>query len=195
MCSPRPFEMAGVGARRLESPPPTCSRHLSQPRSSSSRGCAACCGAGAAMCACGWMLTAPTRPSLRRGQPSVALEVHHTGPGTNGCAWLGVSCPRGLEPLVHAALQAAYPNCGLTVAECELGIAPSVLRVKKHTAFLRRSKPTQRFEFDREPPVNRLLTVMGACGEPAFVQISLTPTPAAFESFARCLFKHQEARI
>ncbi len=132
---------------------------------------------------------------LMLGQPSVALEVHHTGSGANGCAWLGVSCPQGLEPLVHAALQAAYPNCGLTVAECELGIAPSVVRVKKHTAFLRRSKPTQRFEFDREPPVNRLLTVMGACGEPAFVQISLTPTPAAFESFARCLFKHQEARI
>ena len=33
----------------------------------------------------------------------------------------------------------------------------------------------------REPPVNRLLTVMGACGEPAFVQLAMTPTPAFFE--------------
>jgi len=129
------------------------------------------------------------------GQPSVALEVHHAGSGGQEHAWLGVSCPQGLEPMVHAALQAAYPNCALTVAECELGIAPAVLRVKKHSTFLRRSKPTQRFELDREPPVDRLLTVMAASGESAFVQISLTPTPAAFETFARYLFRRHEAQI
>ena len=36
---------------------------------------------------------------------------------------------------------------------------------------------------------------MGACGEPGFVQIALTPTPALFERFARRLFKLREERL
>jgi Replication-relaxation len=43
--------------------------------------------------------------------------------------------------------------------------------------------------------MNRLLTVMGACGEPAFVQIAMTPAPALFEALAKHLYKHHEARL
>ncbi len=129
------------------------------------------------------------------GQPSLALEVHHSGTSGSGSAWIAISCPRGLESMVEAALQSAYPNCRLSAPECELGIAPQLLRLKKRSEFIRRGKPMLLLARDREPAVNRLLTVMGACREPAFVQIALTPTPAAFESFARYLFKHREARL
>jgi hypothetical protein len=129
------------------------------------------------------------------GQPSIAMEVHHAGGDGGGFAWLGVSCPRGLEGVVEAALRSAYPNCRVSAAEYLLGVAPVVLRLKKQTEFIRRGKPLPSLERDRQPAVDRLLTVMAACGEPAFVQIALTPTAASFESFARHLFKSREAQI
>ena len=56
-----------------------------------------------------------------------------------------------------------------------------VLRLKKHAEFINRAKLIEEAERRSDPPINRLLTVMGACGEPAFVQIAMTPTPALFE--------------
>lgn len=132
------------------------------------------------------------------GQPSLSLEVHHTGQRNSalaGHAWIAISCPAGLEPVIEAALQSAYPNCRLSAPAYAVGLAPHVLRLKKRSEFIRRGKPMSRFERDREHAVDRLLTVMGACGEPAFVQVVLTPTPASFESFARHLFKRSEAEI
>ena len=129
------------------------------------------------------------------GQPSVALEVHHAGARSAMGGWLGVTCPRGVEQMVEAALQVAYPNCRLSKAACPVGVPPHVLRLKKQHEFIWRSAGAERFERDPEPAVNRLLTAMGACGEPAFVQFALTPTPAAFETFARRLFKRHEAEI
>jgi predicted transcriptional regulator len=128
------------------------------------------------------------------GQPSLALEVHHEA-GTPSSAWLAVSCPTQHQRMVEAALQAAYPNCHLLPAARSLGVAPVVLRLKKHAEFIKRVKTPERFDEDREPNVNRLLTVMGACEEPAFVQIALTPTPALFETFAKHLYKRHEARL
>ncbi|HEX3517801.1 MAG TPA: replication-relaxation family protein [Solirubrobacteraceae bacterium] len=132
---------------------------------------------------------------LLQGQPSVALEVHHTGTGNTALAWFGVSCPLGLESMIETALQGAYPNCRLTAGENAVGVAPHVLRLKKREEFILRGKPVQRFAYAAEPAVNRLLSVMGACDAPAFVQLSLTPTPPLFESFARHAFKRREARI
>lgn len=128
------------------------------------------------------------------GQPSLALEVHHEA-GEPSSAWLAVSCPRQHQRMVEAALQAAYPNCHLLPAARSLGVAPVVLRLKKHAEFIKRVKTPERFDDDREPTVNRLLTVMGACEEPAFVQIALTPTPALFEAFAKHLYKRHEVRL
>jgi hypothetical protein len=128
------------------------------------------------------------------GQPSLALEVHHEG-GMTHSAWLAVSCPREQTLMVEAALQAAYPNCRLREPARPVGVPPAVLRLKKHAEFIKRVRTPERFERDREPAVNRLLTVMGACGEPAFVQIAMTPTPGFFEAFAKHLYKRHEARL
>ncbi len=128
---------------------------------------------------------------LLRGQPSVALEVHHT----SGAAWLAVACPLGLEGMVQAALRTAYPNCRL-VAERRLpGRPPAVLRLKKHAEFIKRGKLLDRFEHEREPPMNRLMTVMSACASEAFVQVAMTPTPSMFERHAKRLYKRHEARL
>ena len=93
------------------------------------------------------------------GQPSAALEVHHTA-GTPNCAWLAVTCPSGLERMVETALQAAYPNCRVDRAHQAIGLAPTVLRLKKHAEFIKRVKALDHFEHEREPPVNRLITTM-----------------------------------
>ena len=133
---------------------------------------------------------------LLLGQPSVAVEVHHTSDRDSpDSAWLAVSCPVGLERMVEAALRTAYPNCRVRLMSELVGVPPAVLRLKKHAEFIKRVKTLDHFEHDREPPVNRLMTVMGACGEPAFVQMAMTPTPAFFERFAKRLYKRHEARL
>ena len=128
------------------------------------------------------------------GQPSLSLEVHHAA-GRERCAWLALTCTAGHERMIEASLQATYPNCRLSVLERQVGVAPTVLRLKKHHEFIERVKATERFERRFEPPIDRLLTVMAACGEPAFVQIAMTPVPASFEAFAKHLYKRREARL
>jgi Replication-relaxation len=128
------------------------------------------------------------------GQPGVALEVHHDA-GNPSRAWLAVTCLQGHERIVEAALQAAYPNCRLQLARQPIGVPPSVLRLKKHAEFIKRVKALDRFEHEREPPVNRLITTMAACAEPAFVQLALTPAPAFFEGLAKRLYKRREAHL
>jgi Replication-relaxation len=159
------------------------------------------------------------------GQPAVSLEVHHTptpspqdtagadgrsrpslggtgriGPGDSArelphSVWLAVSCPQGLQKMIEAALQTAYPNCRVRSTCTPIGSPAALLRLKKHAEFIRRVKVLDHFEHERQPPVNRLMTVMGACGGPAFVQIAMTPTPAFFERLARHLYKRREARL
>jgi hypothetical protein len=134
---------------------------------------------------------------LLQGQPSVALEVHHAYPvrGASQAVWLAVSCPVGLERMVEAALRGAYPNCRLRPDPRPVGAPPVVLRLKKHAEFIKRVKVLDRFEHEREPAVNRLMTVMGTCARPAFVQVAMTPTPASFEALAKRLYKHHEERL
>jgi hypothetical protein len=128
------------------------------------------------------------------GQPSLALEVHHTGSSPHA-AWLAITCPHGYERMLEAALQGTYPNCRLRPAGALLGPPPVVLRLKKHAEFVKRLPTPDPLERDRQLPVNRLLTVMGVCGEAAFVQIAMTPTPALFEAFAKHLYKRHEAHL
>jgi Replication-relaxation len=128
---------------------------------------------------------------LLSGQPSLALEVHH---GSARSVWLAVSCPAGIESMVETALRTAYPNCRLSMVSRPLG-APVVLRLKKRSGFITRVATLDRFEHQREPPVNRLMTVMGACSEPAFVQLALTPAPILFERYAKHVYRHHEAHL
>lgn len=124
------------------------------------------------------------------GQPSIGLEVH-----CDREAWLGVTLPAGLEALVESALRGAYPSARLSAAPCAPASPPCVLRLKKHVPFTRRAKRFDRFEHERAPAVNGLITAMAACGEPAFVQLALTPTPALFESYAKLAYKHHENQL
>lgn len=124
------------------------------------------------------------------GQPSVGLEVHYDRE-----AWLSLTCPVGLESLVEAALRSAYTNCVVRSATREPGPPPCVLRLKKHAPFTKRAKRIDRFEHDRAPAVNRLLTTMAACASPAFVQIALTPTPALFEGHSKRAYKRHEHHL
>jgi hypothetical protein len=128
---------------------------------------------------------------LLRGQPSVALEVHRA----RGKVWLAVTCPAGYEGMVQAALRTAYPNCRLLIERQLVGLVPSVLRLKKHAEFIKRAKVLDRFEHEREPRMNRLMTVLGASGSEAFVQVAMTPTPAFFERHAKRLFRRHEDRL
>ncbi len=131
---------------------------------------------------------------LAFGQPSLSVEVHHTG-GAAHSAWLAITCIEGQQRIVEASLQAAYPNCRLSALERQVGVPPTVLRLKKHHEFIKRVNALEDFERRFEPPIDRLLTVMAACGEPAFVQIAITPAPALFEAFAKHVFKRHEARL
>jgi Replication-relaxation len=128
---------------------------------------------------------------LLHGQPSLALEVHHS----DGCAWLAVSCPAGSEGIVQAALRTAYPNCRLTAELRLLATPPAILRCKKHSRFIKRARALEPYQQEREPAMNRLLTVMGACGCDAYVQVAMTPAPMLFEQHAKRLYKRHEARL
>ncbi len=132
------------------------------------------------------------------GQPSFSLEVHYEcGQGDSASrAWLALSCPAGVERMVEAALRTAYPNCRLTSVEATVPL-PSLflLRLKKDMEFIRRVKSLDRFEHEREPAMNRLLTVMGACRSPVLVQFALTPGPLLLERIARRRFKLHEAHL
>jgi hypothetical protein len=127
---------------------------------------------------------------LLAGQPSLSLELH-----CDHEAWLSLTCPTGAEHLVEAALRTAYPNCRLTHAPCAPGVPPYVLRLKKHSPFIKRAKRMDRFEHERAPTTNRLITTLAACRAPAFVQLSLTPTPALFEGHSKRSYKRHEHHL
>ncbi len=127
---------------------------------------------------------------LLLGQPSVGLEVHCEREG-----WFALTCPAGVERFVESALRNAYPNCALAAGPRPVASPPYVLRLKKCAAFIKRAKRYARYERDRTPPVDALITAMGACGEPAFVQFALTPVPAFFESHAKRAYKRHEAAL
>ncbi len=127
---------------------------------------------------------------LLTGQPSVGLEIH-----CDRKAWFSLTCPTGDEPLIEAALRGAYPNCCLESSTPSLGVPPCVVRLKKQSAFTKRAKQMDRFEHDRAPAVNGLITTMAACGAPAFVQFALTPAPALFDRRSKRFYKHHEHRL
>jgi len=159
---------------------------------------------------------------LLRGQPSVALEVHHilTAAGAPRTL-LAIVCPMGMERMAEAALRSAYPNCrvvspGEALPQRPISGAdsptqrsgrrardlfgfpkdgPTLLRLKKHAGFIKRAKQLDPYELVREPPMDRLMTAMGACGEEALVQLALTPAPALLERWAKWRYKRHEDRL
>jgi Replication-relaxation len=124
------------------------------------------------------------------GQPSISLEAHMAEE-----AWLAVCCPEVSQPMVLAALRVAYPNCRLECAPQAIGVPPSLLRMKKEQLFTKRVKAVDRFEQEREPFMNRLLTAMAFSGGPAFVQFAMTPASIGFERHARRQFIRDENEV
>ena len=129
---------------------------------------------------------------LLHGQPSIALEVHYA----HGTVWLALTLPAGSREMVEAALRTAYPNCRLDAESQPLSPPPTVLRLKKHGEFIKRAKVLDHFAHEREPAMNRLMTVMGAGGGEAFVQVAVTPrrccsstTPSVSTSVARRVYR------
>ncbi|HXP36700.1 MAG TPA: hypothetical protein VN817_02950, partial [Solirubrobacteraceae bacterium] len=97
--------------------------------------------------------------------------------------------------MVEAALRTAYPNCRLASMDRQaMADHTSLLRLKKDAEFIRRVKTPDRFEHEREPPMNRLLTVIGACRCAAVVQLVLVPAPVLFERYAARRFRSHENR-
>jgi hypothetical protein len=134
------------------------------------------------------------------GQPAIALEIHHRvrrtpGGEAIGAAWMALSGPVGCEPLLESALRTAYPNCRLTASVEPVTCAGSLLRLKKDGEFIKRVKVLDHFEHQREPSVNRLLTVMGASQENVLVQLAIVPAPVSFERLTRRMFKLHEDRL
>ncbi len=130
------------------------------------------------------------------GQPSVALEAHYVRDADGaGRAVLAVACPCGEEAGVEAALRSAYPNCRVTPDGAPVCRPTAVVRLKKHAAFIKRVKEMDRYELAREPPMDRLLTVMAASGQDAMVQLVLTPAPAWWENYAKHRYKRHEAHL
>ncbi len=132
-------------------------------------------------------------PSCRAARRTTSEQA--VGRIAPGSVWLAVTCPLGLEVMVEAALRTAYPNCRLVPEQRRPGRPPAVLRLKKSSEFIRRAKVLDLFEHKREPAMNRLMTVMGACATDAFVQVAMTPTPALFERHAKRLYKRHEAHL
>ncbi len=128
---------------------------------------------------------------LLAGQPSLALEVHRCADS----AWLAMSCLEGSQDVVQSALRTAYPNCRLVPEVRVPDSPPALLRIKKHEEFIKRAKVIDRFEHEREPAMNRLLTTLGACDCEAYVQLALTPTPVLFEQRAKRLFRRHEEHL
>ena len=156
---------------------------------------------------------------LVAGAPTVSLEFHYSAASACGerpgrppepvapggrrweqratgqeapCAWLAVTCVSGSEPMVEAALRSAYPNCNVATCPVALEVPLVLIRLKKQAHFITRVSSHGRFERERQPLVNRLLTTMAACGSPALVQLALTPAPLALERFARSMYRRAE---
>jgi hypothetical protein len=127
---------------------------------------------------------------LLSGQPSLSLEIH-----CHREAWLSITCLAGLESLVEATLRTAYPNCHLQAIALAPGVPPCVVRLKKHSPFIKRAKLVDRFEHEHAPAVNHLITTLAACRAPAFVQIALTPTPALFDGHSKRTYKRHEHHL
>ncbi len=154
------------------------------------------------------MFTSLQRRLVRRwwqrllwGQASLALEVHFapggavSGGGDPAQAWFAVSCPHGSEAVVEAALRSAYPNCSLVAAGERALPHGAIVRLRKARSYVLRAAALDRWVQERQPPVNGLLAVMAACGEPALVQFALTPAPALLERAAAAEFERREVEI
>ncbi|MDO8185869.1 replication-relaxation family protein [Conexibacter sp. JD483] len=123
---------------------------------------------------------------LLTGQPSVALEIMYRKNGASNVreAALTVSCLEAQIPAVRSAITSCYPHTRVSRETGTVTGGGYVLRLKKRHDFIRRIKVAAQRDHDEIPTMDRVLTALGDVGEPALVQLALTPTPAWFDWYA-----------
>jgi hypothetical protein len=126
---------------------------------------------------------------LLGGQPWLALEVHH---GHDGTQRFALACPEGAERMLEGRLLETYPDVRLV----ELPGAPSwtaaLVRLKKRRLFIDR---LQTVKNDEQALCESLVQTMARLGEPATVQLVLTPAPWTWHRFSRSLLKRREREL
>src|SRR5438105_3883797 len=148
-------------------------------------------GAAAGVAVAGWLLAGGPGKLLRaRALARSPVGRLHALGATAARRTSGAAAGFPAPPVPRDLLRALVFALGAALFCCV-----RVLRLKKAAPFIRRVKTLDRFEHEREPPMNRLITSLAASGAPACVQLALTPTPASFERLAKHLYKRHEAHL
>jgi len=128
---------------------------------------------------------------LLLGQPALCLELH-AWPDPHGSeARLALVAPDNapLTAALAGALRAVYPDARLEPAHEQPGWTQAIVRLKKRHALDRALRVPETYD---DSLVDALASAMAATGEPATVQLALTPTPALADRLARSLFRALE---
>jgi len=136
----------------------------------------------------GWhgQLAARWWQRLHSGQPSFALEVHH---GADATQRLVLACPKDLRPVLEGRLLETYPDVRLVELPGTPTWARHLVRLKKRRLFIDR---LQTVRDDEQALCESLVQAMATLGQPATVQLVLTPGPWLLHRFARWLLKQRE---
>jgi hypothetical protein len=126
---------------------------------------------------------------LLAGAPSVALEVHQL---RGGHQLLTVAATPNEARMLEGRLSATYPDVRLTRIEGVPVWARRVIRLKKRGLFVAR---IQTVKDDEQALVESIITTMTHLGEPASVQLVLTPAPWHAHRLARQLLKRREHEL
>jgi hypothetical protein len=118
---------------------------------------------------------------LYRGQPSLALELHH---GADATQRLVLSCPEDLARTFEGRLLETYPDVRLVELPGTPGWTGRVVRLKKRRLFIDR---LQTVKDDEQALCESLTQTMARLAEPASVQLVLTPGPWLLHRVARSL--------
>ena len=128
------------------------------------------------------------------GQPSLCLELHALPDpgGTRIRLYIAVPDEPGMAQALDGRLLACYRDSRLVADEPELSWLGAVVRLKKRRPFTTRLATPERYDSSL---ASSLAATMASVGDPCTVQYALTPTFAAFDRFARWLFRSEEREL
>jgi hypothetical protein len=126
---------------------------------------------------------------LAAGPPSVALEVHELPSARQLLTFAATS---GEARMIEGRLSATYPDVSIVAAEGSPSWGRHVIRLKKRRLFVAR---IQTVKDDEQALVESIVTTMARVGEPASVQLVLTPAPWPAHRLARRLLKLREQEL
>ena len=126
---------------------------------------------------------------LTAGQPSIALEVHHLPDRTQQL--MLAATPRQAQ-MIEGRMLATYPEVRLLATAAEPSLTGHVVRLKKRRVFVAR---IQTVKDDEQALIESLIATMARVGEPATVQLVLTPAPWTAHRLSRRLLKSREREL